>query len=168
MQKLLLYLIALLLIIFCNSCKPEKCDNPFRENIFGEWKLAEVSISKNNQNIVTLEYHSDSIIYDFQTNNKLVITGLADSLQLFDDFMEGGHYYEYKRLNHCPSGVDPGPNLNIDGQAGLVGRYFCTARLDDKTMYISGDINIGGVISGNGAIIGGNNYHLKQELIIYK
>ncbi|MDR0206870.1 MAG: hypothetical protein LBI45_06405 [Bacteroidales bacterium] len=168
MQKYFFYFIAPLLVVFFNSCKPEECKEKGRKNITGAWKLLEVSIKNNNQNIVTLDYNNDIIIYNFHSNNKLVISGMVDSLQIFDDFKEGEHFYEYRRQNVCHPDEDPGPNLNIDSQAGLVGHYFCTALSDNQTMYISGTINVGGVISENGAIIGGNNYHLNQTLIIYK
>jgi hypothetical protein len=166
-MKSLLYSLVIFFAIISSSCKPEECKNLNRDNIIGKWKLVEVSIWKNNQNIVMYNYSKDTIIYDFQTNNRLIITGLADSLQLFGDFRGGEHFYEYRKLEICFHYNIPGPNLNIDDSAGVVGRYFCTALIDKQTMEIGGDINIS-AINENGEIEGEINYRFNQTLVILK
>ena len=145
-----LMLFSVFCLVVCNSCKP-KYENPYSDDIVGKWKLVEIRINGN-----IIDYSNDNIIYDFQANNKLVIIGLADSLQLFDDFKEGEHFYKYQRWE-TGDNYKPGPNLNIDGQAELAGRYFCTALINKQTMSISGDINIGV-----------DNYRVRQTLEILK
>jgi len=139
MKKHIFKFIAILLIcagVF-SACK-EECINSTRENIFGQWKLLEVSISVNYSQLDTTDYSEENIIFDFQENNKLVITGnIVDSLSLFNDFQKGVHFYEYFTFD-CHS--DPGLNLLIDNpNPGMSWEksYLCRALLSEETMMIS-------------------------------
>jgi len=126
-----------------SACK-EKCENPHRDNIIGQWKLLEISISVNHSQPDTTDYSEENIIFDFQENNKLVVTGnIVDSLSLFDDFQEGGHFYEYRK-HECGHNYLPGPNLRISNNEQEHGswggrRYFCSAHLSEETIGISSD-----------------------------
>jgi hypothetical protein len=108
------------------------------------WKLIEVWILKDNDYPAEIiDYSEKNIIYDFQGNDTLVVTGKTDSLFIFDYFKEGEHFYEYRALNVCPL-CTPGPNLSIDkpplGQSD--GNYF--ALLNGEKLEITGDTYIGG------------------------
>jgi len=98
-----------------------------------KWKLIEVSIAKNYQQSEIIDYSEKKIIYEFQENNKLVITGNIDDLFIFDDFQKGEHFYEYSKPNVCPTCL-PGPNLKIDEK----GSYYCLIDLENEVMRISG------------------------------
>ena len=138
------------------------------------WKLIEVSIIENsNYPAELIDYSEKNIIYEFQGNDKLVITGKTDSLFIFDYFEEGEHFYEYIELNVCPLCAPdnlstPGPNLSIDrpplGQGD--GRYF--AKLEDGKLKIAGDTYVGGVKHENGLIEGATHYHWGKTFIKLK
>jgi len=120
------------------SCKP-KYENPNSDDIIGKWKLVEIRINGN-----IIDYSNDNIIYDFQANNKLIVSGVViDTLSLFECFKEGEHFYEYRKPLDPPSGRNkpipiPAPNLSIDKldieEKG--GYYYCNAPLGKQTMSI--------------------------------
>ena len=117
----------------------------FNNNILEgtKWKLIKVSISKDYQQPEIFDYSEKNIIYEFQGNNKLLITGNVDDLFIFDDFQEGEHFYEYNELIVSPY-CSPGPNLTIDNPefGQMEGCYYCIVDLDNKTMRISGNDNV--------------------------
>ena len=124
----------------------------FQDGIVGRWKLVEISMRINYQYDKKFDYSKDNIIYDFQKNNKLTISGnnIPDDLFMFDDFQAGEHFYEYKKLGICPVCL-PGPNLQIvnpkTGQRGHY--YYCKNDLNNnnnKIIKISID---GKVIEGD-------------------
>ena len=133
------------------------------------WKLIEVSIIENsNYPAEIIDYSEKNIIYEFQGNDKLVITGKTDSLFIFDYFKNGEHFYEYRgELVGCPLCL-PGPNLSIDmpplGQSD--GNYF--ALLNGEKLEIVGDTYIGGVKHENGLIEGATHYHWGKTFIKLK
>ena len=104
--------------------------------VLGKWKLIEVLIFED-QNQQQIDYSEKNIFYEFQENNKLVITGNMDDLFIFDNFQAGVHYYEYRKANLCPWCL-PDKNLTIDnpefGQRGS--SYYCFI-YENKTMRIS-------------------------------
>jgi len=154
MKKIFFICPVLFVTITTISCKP-KYKNPFSDDIVGKWKLVEVEISRTT-NYQPYEHQSAiidclnaNIIYDFQPNNKFVITNfvvdtffIADTTvifsSLFDSFNEGEHFYEYHKFPDPPG--DPGPNLCIDKPN--IGEYdkkcfFCDVRIGKQTMTIS-------------------------------
>ena len=167
MKKIFFIIVAILLISvgFFSACKEkealiEECKNSNRDGITGQWKLIEGSVRLNNSQPDVTDYSKENIIFDFQENNKLVVTGhMPDILGLFDDFQEGEHFYEYSKPNVCPTCM-PGPNLFIDKPelGSSEGVYFCTALSDEETMSIVGDKVIGGVIDDAGFVTGGDYY----------
>jgi hypothetical protein len=107
--------------------------------IIGQWKLVEVSINKNSQYpSEIIDYSEKNISYDFQKDNKLIVTGsFSDDLLLllFENFQEGEHFHEYSEIFACPLCL-PGPNLRIDNpKTGKRSDYFCRF-LDSETMTI--------------------------------
>ena len=118
-------------------------EKEFEKNqIMGRWKLLEVSIYIDRSLHETIDYSEDNIMYDFQDNNKLIITGqILDGFSLFDDFREGEYSYRYWLPAVC-SVCLPGPNLFIfTPERGEL--YFCKIPSDKKTMEIGGDKGIG-------------------------
>ena len=85
------------------SCSNENTEiyNPrFSDNIIGRWKLMEVKVWVNSSRLDSTDYLKENIIFDFQENNKLVVTGpIPDVVAVFDDFWAGEHFYEYMK---CP------------------------------------------------------------------
>jgi hypothetical protein len=106
-----------------NQGNPGEFENPFRDNITGTWKLL-YSITGED----TLDCSGNHIIYDFQTESKLVVTS-----DMSGDLLEGEYAYEYKKINVC-STCPSVPNMRIDDENGL----FCEACSEDKKMIISG------------------------------
>jgi hypothetical protein len=102
----------------------------YRENIIGKWKLIEITTTYNYdyQNREIINYSKENIIYDFQTDNKLIITGIIPN-----DLSEGEHAYEYKKPNVDPLAL-PGPNLSIDDF-----HFYCEALVQKDTIGIGGD-----------------------------
>jgi hypothetical protein len=132
------------------------------------WKLIEASILKDNDYLAeVIDYSEKNIIYDFQGNDTLVVTGKTDSLFIFDYFKEGEHFYEYRELIVCTL-CTPGPNLSIDkpplGQSD--GNYF--ALLNGEKLEIVGDTYIGGVRHENGLRDGGTLYRWGKTFIKLK
>ena len=143
-----IFITIVLLVFICSSCKPEY-ENLNRDDIIGKWKLVEVTIFKTyyqpyeRQSEIT-DYSNDTIIYDFQSNKKLVVSGvIIDTLSLFECFKEGEHFYEYIKHPDPPSGrnapiPEPGTNLSIDKP--VIGeyykRFYCTALKGEQTMTI--------------------------------
>ena len=141
-----------------SGTNPIEEPKPVEESIVGKWKLIEGSVSVNHSQPDITDYSKENIIFDFQENNRLVVTGRMPSvLDVFDDFQEGEHFYEYLNLEVCPTCL-PGANLFIDkprlGQED--GRYYCLVDLDNKTMEIGGGKVIGGVIDDAGLATGGD------------
>ena len=149
-MKKQIFILAILLLFVCSSCKPEY-ENLHRDDIIGKWKLVEISIGKNYQNIGIFDYSNDTIIYDFQANNKLVVSGvIIDTLSLFECFKEGEHFYEYIKHPDPPSGRNkptPMPSKNLSIDKPDMGEYdkkifYCTALKGEQTMTIgSGQSN---------------------------
>ena len=65
-------LILILVIIILSSCS--KDDKSSSIPIVGEWKLMETRILDFSGN-PTIDYSSENIIYSFQSNGKLLVTG---------------------------------------------------------------------------------------------
>ena len=133
----------LILVVFFSACKKteteEEYKNPYRDNIIGQWKLINAWSNVDYSQLDTTDYSEENIIFDFQENNKLVVKGnIPDALFVFDDFQGGEHFYEYQKLNVCPT-CKPGPNLFIDQpKLGSFERnYFCFALLSEKNMNIN-------------------------------
>ena len=133
-MKKYLFIVSIMFLIstcFFSACKEkeEEPENPFRENIIGQWKLNQISIRKNQSQLdmILIDCSKENIIFDFQENNKLVIHGsIPNDLGLFDDLQEGGHSYKYYQpcLSCCP-----GPNLSIDEPSmNKENQYYCYPR----------------------------------------
>ena len=142
---------AVLLAVGCDK-ETEEYKSLHRDTIIGQWKLMEsyVSINHSQSDITVTDYSKENIIFDFQENNKLVVTGhIPDVFVVFDDFQEGEYFYEYSK--YPPPPTDPGPNLFIDKPEYGIGErwYFCTTLLGKETMDIVIGNNIGGAIVGS-------------------
>ena len=138
-----IFICAVFYLVVCNSCKP-KYENPYSDDIVGKWKLVEVEISRATnyqpyeRQLEIINYSNDNIIYEFQANNKLIVSGvIIDTLSLFECFKEGEHFYEYQKPNVCPTCL-PGKNLSIDKHelGKEKGRYFCMVPINKQTMTI--------------------------------
>ena len=157
-----IFITAILLVFICSSCKPEneyKYKNPFRDDIIGKWKLVKSSISTSSQKSEIIDYSEDNIIYDFQANNKLVVSGVItiDTLPLFECFKEGEHFYKYQKWSDPPS--DPGTNLYMDTSVYNKKSFFCNARKDEQTMTI---------FTNGSVVINGEWYSWSKEFVIIK
>jgi len=165
MKNFLCYLVILLFALTF-SCKPEECKNLNRDNIFGRWKLVEVSINKNDDpNNEIIDYTKDNIIYHFQANNTLVIIGsIIDTLTLFNVFTEGERYYEYRKMA-CTG--DPGPSLIIDNYllASPKKWYWCTALLNNDSMSIANVDPVKIMINENGSA---DYYNWSKTFVVLK
>ena len=166
MRNVVLFSISLLLLLAA-GCKdknePEKeCRNPYSEDIIGRWKLVEVSVNINyGSQRDTIDYSESNIIFNFQENNKLVVSGQIPDIPAIlinVDFQEGEYFYGYgKHWVSCVGG-DPAPNLTIADQGCRIWEeyYFCTVPLDKETMWI------GGYKKAEKNVIGENEPEIKQ------
>lgn len=147
---LLIAILFLNVAVFFSACgEKNEFKNSYRDNIIGQWKLLEVSVSVNYLQFDTTNYSNENIIFDFQGKNKLIIMGnIIDSLSLFNDFQEGVYFYEYFTFD-CHS--DPGLDLLIDRpeHGSENGNYYYCNRLSEQTMGIGND----------GWIIRGSDYY---------
>jgi hypothetical protein len=89
MKRISVILFSVFYLVFCNSCKP-KYENPFSDDIIGKWKLVEVEVFRfyyqpfERQSAI-IDCLNDNIIYDFQPNNKLVISNsILDTFFIVD------------------------------------------------------------------------------------
>ena len=75
-MKNLIYLLTIAFLLF--SCNRSD-ENQLLNKVVGEWKLIQSKSyiqNTNGQNeLITTDYSSQNIIYNFQTNNQLKITG---------------------------------------------------------------------------------------------
>ena len=175
MKKNLLIVSAIFLIsagyFSCGKGNSEECEKLFSDNIIGRWNLIEVSVWVNRSLLDSIDYSKENIIFDFQENNKLVVSGdIPDVVVVFDDFQAGEHFYSFQTANvpNCRYAI-PGPNLSIDEtMLWREGRgYFCTILLsDEKTMRISKmDKVIGEVIDENSSLTGAVSYSWEKKFI---
>ena len=126
----------LLVIVMAVGCKDSNAIKPKEEieptpegTIIGRWKLIELMIDTipHYEPIKhgVIDYSNSNIVYNFQTNNRLVVTGsIPNDLFMFDDFRAGEHFYEYEERN--PNTM-PYPNLLIDDPkfGDERGVYYC-------------------------------------------
>jgi len=158
----------LLSCLFLTNCKKNNDDTG---DIIGKWKLIEVSIYKNYQQYEITDYSKKNIVYDFQENNKLIVTGNIPNLFIFDDFQEGEHFYEYFIPIFHPNGLT-GKNLTIDkpNLGDSKGHYYCSVSVNEKTikMGIGSDKVIGGVIDETGLITGGDFFKWDKTFVKLK
>jgi hypothetical protein len=138
MKKLIhtLNLAAIMLLMagVVSSCEKnnEDNENPYRENIIGKWKLIEIItiIGYGNQNTDTVDYSNSNIIYGFQNDSILIITGYVP-----DDLSEGMHTYRYGQPPHTPLDAYDG-NFSIDNMHG----GWCDAKKKEQKMTIDMEI----------------------------
>ncbi|MDR1197434.1 MAG: hypothetical protein LBK94_00260 [Prevotellaceae bacterium] len=136
MKKILQIVTILLLLagmmIACGKENNEDNENPYRENIIGKWKLVEIItiVGYGNQNIDTVDYSNANIIYDFQNDSILIITGYVP-----DDLSEGMHTYRYGQPPHTPLDAYDG-NFSIDNMHG----GWCNAKKKEQKMTIDMEI----------------------------
>ena len=145
MKKNLFIVSAIFLIaagwFSCSKGNTTECGYSLSDNIIGRWKLIEVSVRKHTNPLspaTITDYSTETIIFDFQKDNKLIVTGnIPDVIAVFDDFQAGEHFYEYStaREHNCGYAL-PGGNLGIDETALWNKQYFCRIPLDEKTMSI--------------------------------
>jgi hypothetical protein len=118
--------------------------NPFMADIIGQWKLIKVKTTyRVNYQYVSedsVDYSHLTVIYDFRTNNKLIVTGYTP-----DDLSEGDHFYDYIIPNVCPT-CTPGPNLYIDNNEPV----FCSGLINENKMTIKEEKITGKVVDENG------------------
>jgi hypothetical protein len=138
-MKNILKLTAILLILAGGfSCSKENTENtgigsPHRENIIGKWKLVEIItvIGYGNENADTVDYSNSNIIYDFQNDSILIITGYVPN-----DLSEGEHTYEYTQPPFSPYAISWYSNLSINN----IPDFVCIAFKKEIKMTISGEI----------------------------
>ena len=137
-----LFRLLVFFVFMCSNCSSDteepEYPNPNRDNIIGRWKVIETSVRINYSPQDPLDYSKEIIIFDFQENNKLVVTGpVPDVLFVFDHFQEGDHFYKYIKHEVGPNYI-PGSNFFIDKPelGSVIGSYICLARLDTDTMTI--------------------------------
>jgi hypothetical protein len=74
MKKTLFFLMTIVLLSSCTND-----DETPTNQILGKWKLVKVEYYKwnlnNNATLQTIDYSDKNIIYDFRSNNKLIVTG---------------------------------------------------------------------------------------------
>ena len=112
--------LAMMGLLIANCGDSSVAPSPVKTLIDTKWRLTEVQIVRDyHQQVEIFDYSEKNIIYEFQRNNKLVVTGNAgDEVFVFDDFEEGEHFYEVNWDDPCKGDplCDPGPNLRIDGK----------------------------------------------------
>jgi len=113
--KLLLFALAVLAFTAVNCGNNGANTKEMSHPLIGSWKLIEVSITKNYESseTETVGYSERNIVYKFQENGKLIVSGEVGDIFIFDDFKEGEHSYAYSELYMCPTCM-PGPNLAVD------------------------------------------------------
>jgi hypothetical protein len=94
------------------------------------WKLIEVSATKNHVSKEVIDYSGKNIVYEFNGNDKLIVSGKIDAPFVSEDFKEGEHSYRYRMSAGC-NACDPGPNFMIDS------KNIYSACFGDEKMYIS-------------------------------
>ncbi|MDR2147252.1 MAG: hypothetical protein LBE91_12415 [Tannerella sp.] len=131
------FLLPVFYVFLCSDCSSSSEESRYSDHIIGRWKL--VSFTVNYSQPETFDYSKENIIFDFQENDTLVVTGpwLPQS-GVFDDIWSGEYLYWFSSPN-VPSGSDPPqyPVSNLDIHVDdMVFGYYCRASLDEKTMSI--------------------------------
>ena len=104
-----------LLFVGCNKDK---------KDIVGEWKLSKVGIVDGYYQQSETDYSGKNIVYEFQKNNKLVVTSST-----LGKLQTKKYSYKYQKLNVCPTCI-PAQNLQIDKI-----KYYCL--IENGVMRIS-------------------------------
>jgi hypothetical protein len=116
------------------------------QTIVGRWKLIEVStmLNSNYDDSEIIDYSGNNIVYDFQINNKLVITGFISG-----DLQEGEHLYEYIEPSICPTCLPAEYNLKIDNDE----KWFFSISSETGKMSAFGKKTIDQVIDESGLVV---------------
>ena len=125
----------------CSSCTDKsECHYRVSGNIIGRWKL--ISCTVKYAQPETFDYSKESFIFDFQENNKLVVTGnITNILGVFDDIHAGDYFFVFSTPN-VPCGSDP-PDKTLELHFyDMIMMYYCWASLDEKTMSIVSDYTV--------------------------
>jgi hypothetical protein len=124
MKKTFTAFIALLLIITGFT----GCNKFANDMLIGRWKLVQVEITTNSQEWDSIDYSNENIIYDFQKNSRLVISGnIPDDFYVFKDFQAGKHSFKWYTYDDCPSCTPP-MFFQIDRNRS----YNCCKWLDEE------------------------------------
>ena len=107
MKNFILFIFAMTFLISCNRDDENNSTN----KVNGEWKLIQgkqyVMNSSGEYELSTIEYISQNIIYNFQTNNKLKVSG-GENI----GYSNGEYTYEFK--NDYVSGYPSSGESKID------------------------------------------------------
>ena len=107
MKNFILFIFAMTFLISCNRDDENNSTN----KVNGEWKLIQgkqyVMNSSGEYELSTIEYISQNIIYNFQTNNKLKVSG-GENI----GYSNGEYTYEFK--NDYLSGYPSSGESKID------------------------------------------------------
>lgn len=131
MKRIIFYTLFFLCCIFIYSCKDDEKDCSIGKeftgtnckvtpvcgkanDIIGKWKLVKTKEAYSLKNGFN-DYSCDEVIYEFRTDNKLVVTSNIE------EQLNGEYKFNYKGINDCPTCL-PAENLQIDGLSlwGLV------------------------------------------------
>ncbi len=90
-----------------------------------KWSLKDVYFTQTpplntHQTIDTISFSNNAIVFSFQDNNQLIITGSSNSFH-FENFKEGIHHYEYIKSSNCETCFPAHNNLSIDKSINVEG-----------------------------------------------
>ena len=133
----------------CNDDVPDPQvppDSGDAVRLIGRWKLIKLTVNGYSRPYEEIDYSEKDIIYEFQKNGILVITGETDDIFVFNDFKEGEHTYAYRETTPNPL-AGMARNLAIDKSSlEFESDWRYIAYLPDETMVISRNTIMSGEI----------------------
>ena len=126
------------ILVFLFSCLLFASCNKDKHDIVGKWKLVTVEYMDTANMVMVdgyywgseMDYSENNLIYDFQRNNKLTITG-----SMSGELQNNKYPYRYKKVSPSPAiPLYPNPNLQIGEE-----NYYCSVYSETETMTIRSD-----------------------------
>ncbi len=114
---------SLLMTFIAYACSDKDADKN-EIDIAGKWKLMKVTASGLGTLFATHDCSSYNIIYEFKTNNILVVTGDPDIS--YGILSPGEYQYEYKTSDKVPA-------LTVNGYS-----YSTISSMDEKSITFDG------------------------------
>jgi len=109
MKKIFLLLLLAVATISCEK----KINGGYIADISGKWKL--IAVYYWDLEPLTIDYFQNNIIYDFNANNELIVSGKIENIDDYRGHSKGKHFYEVLPIIDIPAGSDPPrPEVKID------------------------------------------------------
>jgi hypothetical protein len=113
MKKILKYImlsVVLLSLVGGFSACERKEKEIIETRHVGKWKLEKIE-----KDALNFDYSQHNIVYEFKTNNILIVSGDIDSIEDYRGHEIGEYFYKIPKTVVCPTCLPPPCRLEING-----------------------------------------------------